>query len=38
MKNGDIIIIANDNDDDEMGTSAAQKRATVKLCTEELFL
>ncbi len=37
MKNGDIIILADDYDDDEVRTNASQNYVTARLCTEEFF-
>jgi hypothetical protein len=36
MKKGDVLIVADDND--EVRTSASQNHMTAILCTEELFL
>jgi hypothetical protein len=36
MKKGDDV--ADDEDDDGVGTSMSQEQVTVTLCTEELFL
>jgi hypothetical protein len=37
LKKGDIIILADDGDDDEVRTNVSQNNATVTLCTEELI-
>jgi hypothetical protein len=37
MKRGDVII-ADDDDDNEVGSSASQNPATATPCTGELFL
>ncbi len=37
MKKGDVMIVA-DDDDDEVRNGASKNRATATLCTEEVFL
>jgi hypothetical protein len=37
VKKGDVVIIAVDDDDDEVRTSVLQNLAMAKLCTEDLI-
>jgi hypothetical protein len=37
MKKGDVIVVAED-DDDVVRTSGSQNQATATLCTDEFFL
>jgi hypothetical protein len=38
MKKGDVIVLADDGDDDGVRTSVSQNRARATPCTEEWFL
>jgi hypothetical protein len=38
VKKRDVVIVADNNDDDEVRTSVSRNRVTVTLSTEELFL